>query len=179
MFGTVAEWLSALAALGALTAAIWAALTSRRLVQVEMHRDVKAADRAAREQASGIAAWCVFCPGNGEDSQAGLLVHNDSDGPVYDVEVHSTRLVKQVSIPQYPLRLSIVPPGDFVATADPKYHWSLPEERGAIGGIVRPVTKSTGWMVTSVTFTDAHGQRWVRDGGRLTRFAEEAASTSA
>lgn len=162
------DWITALAALGALAAAIWAGLTSKRLYQVEAKRDVVSDERRARQQASGVAAWCVFCP---ESRQRGLLLHNSSEAPVFEVEVLSTFAPTQKATPveQHPLTLTLLPPGDYVANEDASYHWSLPDERHTVSGTVRPVLKNSGWTVTAIRFTDAHGVRWERRDGLLDR----------
>lgn len=162
------DWITALTALGALIAAVWAGLTSKRLYEIEAKRDVVSDERRARQQAAGIAAWCVFCP---ESERRGLLLHNSSDAPVFDVEVLSTYAPSQKASPvmQRPLVLTLLPPGDYVADEHPTFGWTFPDERVAVPGTVRPVTKNSGWMVTAVRFTDAHGIRWERKGGLLSR----------
>lgn len=166
---TFAQILSAVAALGALAAAIWAARVSKRLYEIETSRDRGRAQREEKAQASGIAAWCVFIKENQPGSQQGLLLHNSSDAPVFDVEVLSTYATKQSSepIPQAPLKLAVLPPGDYVSNADATYKWSFPEERGSIDNAVRPVTKNPGWVVTEVRFTDSYGTPWTRIRGNL------------
>jgi hypothetical protein len=170
MLSTFAEILSAVAALGALAAAIWAVRVSKRLYEVETSRDLIATQRAEKEQASGFAAWCIVLSTNEEqERQNGILLHNSSDAPVFDIEVLST-YAKRKSLegaPQPPLKLAILPPGDYVAHVDATYPWSFPEERGSIGGIVRPVTNNPNWAVTELHFTDSHETRWIRRGGKL------------
>lgn len=174
MLVTVAELLTAAAAVGALIAAIWAARVSRNLYRIEAARDFESGQRAEKEQASGIAAWCVYSRAK---DVGGILLHNSSDAPVFDVEVRSTYARKQ-NLPaelQAPLKLSLLPPGDYVADADAKFNWSFPEPRESIDDTVRPITKNSQWIVKELYFTDAHGTRWVRVGGTLTKVAPATA----
>lgn len=177
MSGSLAEWASALAAIGALIAAVWAARTSGRLFRVETQRDVQNWRREEAEQASRIAAWCVIHlkPSSGLDREDGLLIHNSSDAPVFDVEIHSIYAPKQTDEPkeQAPLRLTLLPPGDYVSTTHPKFHWTFPEESSNMTGAIRPVTKNDKWKVTSITFVDASGIQWVRTGGDLQKMEHQ------
>ena len=170
MFGSMAEWVAAIAAMGALLAAVWAARTSKDLYDLESKRERGLVNRTRREQASGIAAWCVFCPDHDSQTQSGILLHNSSDAPVFNVEILSTYSQKQAHAPQdqEPLNLAILPPGDYVSNKDVKFHWSFPEERSAVASTIRPVMKNSKWVVTEVKFTDSHGTRWNRRGGELT-----------
>lgn len=167
----IAEWLSAAAAVGALIAAWWAAKTSVKLFKIETSRDRASEERAEMEQASGIAGWCVFAQDREKGHQKGIQLHNSSDAPVYDVVVESTyaATAKGEAQPLQPIRLSVLPPGDYVVFEHPEYHWAYAEERAALPTSVRPVSKNPKWVVGSVAFTDAHGVKWVRRGGALRR----------
>lgn len=171
MWGSLPEWISALGAIGALTAAIWAAVTSKRLFEIESSRDQIAAQRIAREQASQISAWCVaLLDEHGKWAGRGILIHNSSNAPVYDLEVDSTYAAKSTDAPQVQntFRMGIVPPGDFVTTASNDFDkWTFPDAREEIPYTVRPVTKNKAWSVGVVRFTDAHGAPWARAGGYL------------
>ncbi|GAA1645051.1 MULTISPECIES: hypothetical protein [Brevibacterium] len=171
--GNVAEWVSAVVALCALIAAVWAARTSRNLYEtsrdlykVESKRDEKSREREKRIQASGIASWCVrIIPHDGSALSNGILVHNSTDSPVYDVEVTSIYSVSKGSDPVKlaPFTMEVLPPGDFVAGEHPKYGWTFPDQREDIDGIVRPITKNRNWRVVTLKFTDSYGLRWMRD----------------
>lgn len=173
MWGSIAEWISAIAALGALVAAVFAARVSKRLFVTEIGRDAKSEEREIREQASRVAAWCAAFPPQAEGERLVRALHilNSSDEPVYEVEVCSTYSMKQIADPepQKPLHLAILPPGELIARADAKYGWGFPEDRQSIDDHYRPVTKNSGWRVTELAFTDAHGIRWVRSRGSLHR----------
>jgi len=169
--GNLAEWVSALGAIGALIAAVWAATTSGKLFRIESSRDRTAAERAEKEQASGIASWCVkvLRGGDGEPTAGnGVQVHNSTDSPVYYVEVFSTYSVSKDSEPvqRKPFRMDILPPGDFVAEEHKTYHWTFPDQKEDVQGLVRPITKNSNWRVIELRFTDSYGLRWCRiDGG--------------
>lgn len=170
------DWISALATIGALGAAVWAVVVSRRLHRVETDRDEVSAERAKREQASGIAAWCIRRSAEDDKLRRGLLLHNSSDAPVFDIEVTSTYAPSKSHAPQPQptLRLTILPPGDYVVFADSTYPWTLPVERTARSVDAAPIMNNPGWTVTEMSFRDAHGVRWRRTGGSL----HEATTTS-
>ena len=174
----IAEWISAVAALGALLAAVWAAKTSVNLFKIESARDNTAAERAAMDQASGIAAWCVYSDDRERSHQKGIQVHNSSDAPVYDVVIESTHSMtaKDAAQSMPPIKLSILPPGDYVVFEHPKYLWAFAEERDSLSCAIRPVSKNPQWIVTGQSFTDARGVRWVREGGALRRMESAGAS---
>ncbi len=173
MWGSIPEWVTAIAAVLALAAAVWAGITSRRLVDVESGRDEVAARRRAREQARQVSAWCVVCPD--APLPVGLLVQNSSTAPVFQMTVESTDAQGQH---RPPLHLTIVPPGDYVVTADEQFHWTFPED-ARTQGHVRPVTKKDTWMVQSLTFVDSSGVRWHRDQhGTLSESTDQSSDAS-
>ncbi|MGR6092054.1 hypothetical protein ACU4IU_15940 [Brevibacterium sp. CSND-B09] len=166
--GNLAEWVSALGAIGALIAAIWAAATSGKLFRIESSRDKHASERMEKEQASGIASWCVkiIQKADGDSTAAnGIQVHNSTDSPVYYVEVWSTYSVSKDSAPvqKKPLRMDVLPPGDFVSEEHKTYHWGFPNQKEDVKGLVRPITKNSNWRVIEVRFTDSYGVRWARN----------------
>ena len=181
MMGTFPEWLSVLVAAAALGAAIWAGLTSKRLFDVERERDRIENDRRAKQQASEIAAWCVTydTPVN-QPSPKGLLIHNSSNAPVFDVKVLSTYSKTKRENPetQKPLTMSVLTPGDYATIEDDKYPWKFPETQSRVeekvGSKLRPVTNNPGWMVTGIAFVDSYGTSWLRDErGQLLRQEQE------
>lgn len=171
----IADWISAVAAFGALIAAVWAARVSKRLYQIEVDRDVVAAERSEREQASAIAAWCVYFTHDPDsEHKRGLQLHNSSDSPVFDVTIRSTYAASKNGAAEElrPLDLSILPPGDYTARTHPVFYWDYPEERAVEGRPVRPVMKNPKWGVEEIRFTDAHGTKWSRTGGDLRKLTE-------
>ncbi|PPI54283.1 hypothetical protein [Rathayibacter toxicus] len=176
--GSWAEWLSAVATIGALVAASWAAVVSRRLFGIESRRDDVATHRERQEQATRIAAWCVRRDIGDEHGRRGLAVRNVSDSPVFDLEVRSTYSTgkEQKPVELRPLTLAVLPPGDFVTFGHGQYGWNFPVERSTVTELLSPITKNPGWRVIEITFTDAHGIRWRREGGSLTEIAHAAQS---
>lgn len=181
MMGTTPEWISVIVAAAALAAAIWAGLTSKRLFDVERNRDKIALERREKEQASEIAAWCVThdTPA-GLPSPKGLLIHNSSNAPVFDVKVQSTYSRSKRGNPenQKPLEMSVLTPGDYATLEDVHYPWQFPETQSMVeekvGSKLRPVTNNPGWMVTKIEFVDSYGTSWLRDvRGQLLRQEQE------
>ncbi len=163
---SVTDWITAVTAVLALLAAVWAGTTARRLHGIESDRDRRTREAAVREQARNINAWCVVTDPAGR-RRDGLLVSNTSDSPVYAVEVRSQDRNERV---QFPLTLTLLPPGDFVVVEDATYHWTFPESVESMGVAIRPVTKHEYWRVTEVTFADSSGVTWRRDrDGQLTQ----------
>ncbi|MCT1803870.1 hypothetical protein VVR84_15245 [Kocuria carniphila] len=181
MMGTVPEWISVLVAAAALIAAVWAGLTSKRLFDVERKRDEVALDRREKEQASEIAAWSVtYDTPADQPSPKGLLIHNSSNAPVFDVKVLSTYSKTKRDTPetQKPLTMSVLTPGDYAAIEDDKFPWKFPETQSRVEEKVhsrlRPVTNNPGWMVTGIAFVDSYGTSWLRDErGQLLRLEKE------
>ena len=175
MMTEIADWISALAALGALVAAVWAAKVSKRLYQIEADRGLVASERDEKEQASAIAAWCLsFTDDSDAETKRGLQIHNSSDAPVFDISVRSTYASSKNGAAEAvrALELSILPPGDYTVRRHPVYQWDFPEERSVEGRSVRPVMNNPKWAVEEIRFTDAHGMRWSRAGGALRKLID-------
>ncbi|KXO90500.1 hypothetical protein AXK61_07740 [Tsukamurella pseudospumae] len=129
--------------------------------------------RIERDQASQISAWCIALVDNDDQViDRGLLIHNSSSTPVYDVEVDSTYAWRSTDEPKprSMFRMGVLPPGDFITTVTSEYDgWSFPDSREIFELKVRPVTKSKAWSVTALRFTDAQGLPWGRTGRYLGR----------
>lgn len=158
--GTPAEWLSALAALGALVAAVWAGMIARRLYGIERARDRARVASERRRDAALVHAWtaCWF------DDQGvrydGLVISNTSSNPVFGMVVES---VSYDGSQQPKLRLSLVPPGRyFVARSNEKYRWEFPELIEHLEGSLRPIMRNREWRVTRMLFQDVRGVSWIR-----------------
>lgn len=158
MWGTIPDWITAMAAVAALGAAVWAGLTSKHLVGVEMKRGKKSREREIRTQASAISAWLV---GNTEDSSTsffGILLHNSSSAPVFEVRVDTCDFSGQ---PLKPLTLVVLPPGDYLVRQR-NSGWGLPEDTVPLAGQFRPIARSDKWLVRQIVFTDSYGACWRR-----------------
>lgn len=173
-----AQVLSALAAILAVAAALWTAMESRRLRRLEVSRDEQARDDAARAQAVRVSAWCVTCPDHPveeDEEQNGIIIRNVSALPLYELVVWSNT---SLGAPRHAAEMKVVPPGAFVLLAKMGFHWAFPRSASSVRGEVRPITRSAEWIVTRMEFTDAHGQRWCREGAELTRIADDPSSTT-
>ncbi|WP_094394425.1 hypothetical protein [Kocuria varians] len=157
-------------ALLALAAAAWAARTSKQLYETEQRRDRIAQSERDKAQAAHIAAWCItYSTPQGTPSPRGLLIHNSSSAPVFNVVVESTYAKKKRDEPeaQKNFTMRILTPGDYVTMAEPTFGWTFPEEKISFeednNVRFRPVTNNEGWQVTSLRFADSSGMAWVRD----------------
>lgn len=168
--GLVAEVVSALAAVGALVAAVWAGITAKRLYLIEAERDRMEMVRERRRGAARVSAWvCTHFANEGSVSGSrrdGILIANLGECPIYDVEVSSTNKLGQE---QALLKQNVLPPGQyFVASTNDAYQWAFPDQVESLEGTLRPITKKAEWRVTRMSFADADGLRWARDDkGRL------------
>lgn len=182
-WGSIAEWVAAIAAVSALGAAVWAGMTSASLFTIERARDRENAARVKQQQASLIAAWSVACPeheldtvrGQAIEEHDGLLIQNSSNAPVHDVVIRSSSIAGA----NRDATLNIVPPGELVLLRNKKYPWSLAKPRNYIKGTVHPITKRSDWRVHSLDFTDAAGVRWQRSGSVLRELDTHAGGETA
>lgn len=172
--GSVADWVNALAAIGALGAAIYAGLVARHLYEIESNRDLAASTERRREQATAISAWVSVTAE--ENYTAGVEIINVSPAPVYDVRIEVN---DRNGTPLRPLTLTVLPPGRFFASTDDKYGWSFPNPSEAVGKPLRPVARSNNWRVQQLSFRDSADVHWARDAdGTLTEVAAAATAQS-
>jgi hypothetical protein len=158
--GSVAEWVSAVAALGALGAAVYAGIAAWRLYRIESARD-GAADAERRQlQARQVSAWVAVAVEEESVRSSGIEIINGSSAPVYDLAI---QVNGETGAAQHPLTLTVLPPGRFFAAKDPTYHWTFPDPAEAIGLSLRPVAKSTKWRVEHLKFRDSANVHWTRD----------------
>jgi hypothetical protein len=175
--GTVPEWISAIATVGALIAAWLAGTTAKRLYGVESDRDATAAEQRERHDADLVHAWTTAVHRDGTRPRYGLIVKNGSSSPVFDVTIQST-----TGIPfegghkrAWPVDLAMLPPGEYFVTTVPYPDTNtgedgIPEPTSGLDGTIRPVMKKRDWAVSRIHFTDASGRHWQRDkDGVLTR----------
>lgn len=166
-----AAWVSALAAIGALGAAVWAGRSAKQLYLVESRRDEVAAEREAAEAARRVSAWiAIHLPNGRSDDQGrvdGMILTNAGTTPIFDIEVTSNDYTGRA---QRDLHLSVLPPGEYFTQTESTYGWTFPDPTKAFSGLIRPITRKEEWRVTGLTFMDASGLRWRRDEtGRLDR----------
>ena len=169
MVTAVAESVAAVAALGALFAAIVAARHTKTLLDTEARRDDRAEDERKRGVARRISAWVAVAarpPERSDDGDDpakpvfGVIICNSSDEVVYDVRVDAVGAGGR-ELP--PIALTMVPPGTyFIAEKAGPYGWDFASGTSRYGEDVRPVTKSKDRRIASLTFRDASNLRWVR-----------------
>ena len=160
-FGTVADWLSAVASLGALGVAFGAFGTARRLGRLEVERDARSRDRGRREQAMSVTAWMAAQIVDEQAVGYGVVLRNSSSNVVYDVTV--TTKSKSAAASQ-PLVLTVVPPGTYWVRSQPdeRFKWAFPADIARIRQEIRPVAKSQQIGVERLVFRDASDQLWER-----------------
>jgi hypothetical protein len=175
--GTLPDWISAIATLGALAAAWIAGATAKRLYVVESERDKVAAEEREREDAELVHAWTAAVHGEGLRSRYGLIISNRSTSPVFDVKIESNTGIEDNGVHRaaWPVKLAMLPPGEYFAPTVPypdkgSRDEGIPEPTSQLDGTIRPIMKKHDWVVTRIGFTDAAGRHWHRDRtGVLTR----------
>ncbi len=161
-WGTFADWVTAATTLGALIAAVWAAITARNLYRVESARDRIAAEQARRMQAEGVAAWCATKVGSDRKPESyGIVVHNASSSVIYDVVIGA----RFKSGLQDGPRLTMLPPGAYYIESTPgdRYPWAFAVEVSAIPNEIQPVTKSADMAIEKLAFRDSADRTWARE----------------
>ncbi|WP_154793049.1 hypothetical protein [Occultella kanbiaonis] len=172
------EWVTAVAAIGALAAAIWAGITARDLYRVETDRDQRSEDDRRRAQATQVAAWIVIELEADADTPrgVGVVVHNSSDSVIYDVEIETS--AKNGRTPK-PIRMELLPPGDYYLRekhAHPRGWAFARSTEEVLDATLRPVTTSRDLRVQSLTFRDSADLRWRRTrNGELVGVRDDAA----
>jgi hypothetical protein len=119
-WGTLADWSAAAAAALAVVYAARAARDSRRLARREADRDAAQQASARRAQAELVTSWvAVRLDVDGKVVSSGVVIQNASTTPVFDVCVNGKNGAALA-----PLRLSVLPPGEFfTASSDSTFHW--------------------------------------------------------
>lgn len=164
-WGSIAEWVAASASIGALAAAIVAAVIAKKLHGIESGRDEARAWRDKTAQAVKVAAWsCAEIePGTSNPRSYGMVIKNASDSVIFDVSVESSGKGPFSNMP--PMQLHVVPPGEYFVEHDPKsqYRWRFARAITESANEIRPVTKSPDIVVRSLQFRDSANNRWRRD----------------
>lgn len=159
-------WISAIASVGALVAAIVAAVVTIGLLKREAERDRVAADERRAEQANHVAAWYGGDHGIGNlfparmtRDEVGTYLRNASKSPVYDVVIEYYCPIRNVGLSWRGLdtRCKVLPPAE-------KAYFV-----GVIDDVARNLsTFSLAELTVAVMFRDSAGRTWRRDTqGRL------------
>lgn len=155
---TVPGWITALAAVAAVVAAVWAGRTAKGLYDREAARDQRVIENAERAQADLVAAWVAFSnepliKQKGFDMiKKGWVVRlrNASNAPVYDVDVrvdapggqHRAGLERMLTLPP----------------TSAYEEFPMPD----ISHALTPTDENYGTLRAGLSFTDASGRRWIR-----------------
>ncbi len=174
VFGALGDGVAGIASVLAFAAAAVAVVFSARTLRIERERERKAARREEREQAALISAWCATRTDSRHHSGRsfrGLIVRNASHAPAYDMRIESSyaQRVRDDATAIKPMKIAIVPPGEFyIPEGEDNFAWGFPESLDGLDYGVKAVMNNRKWAVTSLDFTDSHGERWRRDElGRL------------
>lgn len=170
-WGDVATWVLAVIALAVLFAATFAGLMAYELLRVELGRDHVAAeerrlseDERRRGQASLVAAWFGKRQGIEPFLTWGAIISNASPLPVYDVRVSFCVAVPAASGLTWRQGERYSSPDLIHVLAPGEHHAAIPSDIFRSEDVFRPEDAGgkTEWLV-AIEFTDASGQRWVRD----------------
>ncbi|MGD8195298.1 hypothetical protein ACEXQB_012545 [Herbiconiux sp. P18] len=127
----------------------------------ERRRRRQEAEREARQQATNLTAWTVTDAG--ELRHYGVRLSNTSGSTFHDVHIET---VMHGSPVRGPIRLLIVPPGDYyigLAEKNAPYPWQFARAVEEHDGALRPYMQTDQYRVTSMRFSDNLNQTWVTD----------------
>jgi len=159
--GTIAEWVGGVATVLATAAAVFAGVIAYRAYRREEDRD-------RQSLAAGVHAWLARDTADGDQR---LMVTNLGSAPIYEACVAFVVNGHDALAPRGAKTWQILPPGQYVV-AHGTWGWSLPDPVDDPRRY-QPYTRSTKHLVQRMTFTDARGVRWQREGaGRLTELSD-------
>lgn len=157
-------WVTALATVAAVVAAVRAGRTAKRLYDREAARDQRVLDNAEHAQADLVAAWVTFNSDPLTPTQAQKLptafrargwvcrLRNASNVPVYDL--HAVIEAPGGQERARPEPIATLPPG-------PPQDYPVPD----ISHALDPTNDENYRLLrVSIRFTDAAGRRWHRSG---------------
>jgi hypothetical protein len=158
-FGTLADWVAALASIGALAIAALAWITARRFGSGEE-------ERTRRGQAERISAWFASEVRDGTALAYGIMLKNASATLVYDIEVVAK---SKINGTYPPLRLTCLPPGSHWAAWSARDNsWGFPVDPATVWNDLQPVASSDKLGIQMLSFRDASDHVWTRvDQGAL------------
>lgn len=125
------------------------------------HRDEK--EREAKAQARNLSAWAVTDV-DAEPRVYGVILDNASGSTFHDVKVWATFHNKPA---RRQIELYTLPPGQHFVQFngnDARYTWAFPIPISTyVGSPLVPYTKTEGYQVDRVEFTDNLDQHWAAD----------------
>lgn len=170
-WGSVADWVGAIGGMLAVIAAIVSWRTSEKIVKLEKKRDQEREIAAERRQAEHVTVVGIQRSQIRPPECYAIMIVNGSDAPIYDIHIESQKANKSAA--NYPLELTVLPPGRFIIPADQHYKWGAVIDQDVAKESVTVIAKGDGGeMITHVTFTDASSRRWQLLKGRLLKPAE-------
>lgn len=121
-------------------------------------------ERDSKEQASKLCAWVAFDKASeGSHGKRGVVIANSSGSTFHNVtiqvQIHKNR-------PITTLHLLVLPPGSYYAEHQgegKEFPWAFPDPIGPTDPRLRPYMKSPDYLIRSIDFHDALGQRWQTD----------------
>lgn len=169
--GSISQVIAALAAFGALAAAVIAAKHTEKLLQTESARDDAAARQLREQHATAVACWpavIVEAEPDGselENHRYGVAIRNASNTVIYDVSI-SVLGTKGAS--RKPITLTALPPETYFVEEEPrKFGWEFAKPVSEFAAKVRPLTKGENRVVEELVFRDSANVRWRRAGDGL------------
>jgi hypothetical protein len=167
-WGSIAEWVAALATVAAFFAAIVAARFAARALKIEQGREADRLDGAIKAQASLVSAWIeVGYEVRADGSRAAAesvtcFLRNASELPVHDIKVIGLldRRTKEVSSRETfrGVELSILPPSKEPIAKD----LGGPHSGGLVSFVDSAARAARIAPRCTLEFTDSSGRRWVR-----------------
>ncbi len=118
-------------------------------------------EREARSQATRLMAWAVTDARN--KGVWGVRILNDSGSTFHDVVIDARMRNHH---PKLPIRMRIVPPGDYFVqptNQGPGFGWEFPGSTAEYSGILRPLASTEKFGVDRIRFSDNRGQTWITD----------------
>lgn len=177
-WGDVPTWVTAIATIGAFTAAGFAAWSAWRVLAKENVREAQERDARLRRQADGVAAWpdierrerIQFQSFRGIRQadmydQEGAGIGNSSPLPVYNVVVRwfYPGADGELELRATMAMVAVVPPGgDFLAMTDHSHRRAVEEGRDEFGNPFPGNVDRFELFRLEIDFTDTAGNRWRR-----------------
>lgn len=132
---------------------------------VDRRRRAAEQDREAKAQASKLSAWAA------SDRDAtplvfGVVVSNRSGSTFHEVSIAARIHQKDAAAP---IRFAVLPPGEFFMELTRDGEWEYAIEAAEHGRNLRPYTRTEGYRVLSIDFTDNLEQRWSADAHMVLR----------
>lgn|GEM_PF-3115684 len=137
-------------------------------LMVDRRRRRAEENREAKAQASKLSAWAVSDRG-ASPLVYGVVVSNRSGSTFHEVTVIAKIHKKQAS---NAIHFAVLPPGDFFVEYLKDGEWEFAIEASEHCRNLRPYTRTEGYRVLSIAFTDNLEQRWSADAHMVLQRAE-------